>query len=86
LATSDPTLLSERAFDRLTAAKPMQGERTDLTSPHFAGKLSRGEEDKRRRLRAVTRAPQSIRRLFDQGLLAVDLAGKFRFSGNCGRA
>jgi hypothetical protein len=68
------TEIGEREFDRLTASQPAQGERSDLTSPLEEAKLP----DKTTwKYRAINRAPAVIKKLFDDDLLAVDVAAKF---------
>jgi hypothetical protein len=69
--------IGEREFDRLTASEPMQGERTDITSVQNVPKLNGAKKQKSKLLRAIYRAPAIIQRLYDQDLLAVDLAAKF---------
>jgi hypothetical protein len=65
--------IGEREFDRMTASETVQGERCDLTSGHAVRKLD-AEEKKNGRLRAINRAPAVVQRLYDQDLLAVELA------------
>jgi hypothetical protein len=60
--------IGERAFDRLTASEPMQGERTDLTS---GTEYPKSGVRRTKQLRASNRAPAVVQRLDDQDLLAV---------------
>jgi hypothetical protein len=69
------TEIGEREFDRLTASQPTQGERSDKTS--HIGCAKSGHRNTSSRLRAVDRAPAVIRKLFDDDLIAVDVAAKF---------
>jgi hypothetical protein len=68
--------IGEREFDRLTASKSAQGARVDVdTSRHNGEKLKTPRDQSR--LRAINRAPATVKALYDRDLLAVDLAAKF---------
>jgi hypothetical protein len=65
--------IGEREFDRLTASEAVQGARTDLEETSRIGCEKFGAR-RTQQLRAINRAPEILQRLYDQDLLAVDLA------------
>jgi hypothetical protein len=64
----------ERFLAMQAVPEPSQGERVDLaTSPHDAEKLDKPRLD---RLRAINRAPESVREAYQEGRISQTLAAK----------